>query len=151
MKTKHLLFILLALCVVFFLTGCDSGGGGGGGGSDDDDDTPWEVFGTSVTIGGAADTDYHFEASGTGNTGTFIIRSEGLGETVSNGTIKITARDSHNNPTAAKFIEKNYWPGGIGPLTPVPNPTEKNVNFTSSTTFEVPTENYLIVFEVAVP
>ncbi|MBQ3319353.1 MAG: hypothetical protein IJG75_02430, partial [Spirochaetia bacterium] len=40
MKLKHLFLILLALCTVFFLTGCDSGGGssssgGGGGGSDD--------------------------------------------------------------------------------------------------------------------
>ena len=42
MKTKHLLFILLALCVVFFLTGCDSGGGvGGGGSSNDSKDDPY--------------------------------------------------------------------------------------------------------------
>ncbi|MBQ3319324.1 MAG: hypothetical protein IJG75_02280 [Spirochaetia bacterium] len=34
MKTKHLLFILLALCVVFFLAGCDSGGGGSSSGGD---------------------------------------------------------------------------------------------------------------------
>ena len=40
MKLKHLFLILLALCTVFFLTGCDSGGGsssssdnGGGGNS----------------------------------------------------------------------------------------------------------------------
>ena len=150
MKTKHLFLILLALCVVFFLAGCDGGGGSSSG--DEEDDTPWEVYATSVTVSGAADTDYHFEASGTGNTGTYIIRSEGLGETCYNGSIKITTRDGDNNPTAAKYTEKNYWMLPAGPMTPVPNPTEKNVNFTSSTTFEVTSENgYLIVFEVAVP
>ena len=32
MKTKRLFFILLALCMAFFMTGCDGSGSGGGGG-----------------------------------------------------------------------------------------------------------------------
>ncbi|MBQ6905238.1 MAG: hypothetical protein IJQ27_04085, partial [Spirochaetia bacterium] len=43
MKLKHLFLILLALCLIGFLTGCDSGGGssssGGGGGGGDDSGT----------------------------------------------------------------------------------------------------------------
>ena len=34
MKLKHLFLILLALCLIGFLTGCDSGGGGGSSSND---------------------------------------------------------------------------------------------------------------------
>ena len=35
---KKLLFLLLAVCLIGFLAGCDGGGGGGGSDDDDDDD-----------------------------------------------------------------------------------------------------------------
>ncbi|MBR0318346.1 MAG: hypothetical protein IJQ86_03555 [Spirochaetia bacterium] len=67
MKLKHLFLILLALCIVFFLTGCDSGGGssssgGGGGGGGDDSGTM--IFKVTDLVNRAAVTGF------TSNSGT---------------------------------------------------------------------------------
>ena len=41
---KKLVFILLALCVVFFMIGCDDGGSGGGGGDSSAFDTDYNAI-----------------------------------------------------------------------------------------------------------
>ena len=44
MKIKHLFFILLVLCIMFFLAGCGGSGGSSGGGGEGGDDGPGRTF-----------------------------------------------------------------------------------------------------------
>ena len=67
MKLKHLFLILLALCTVFFLTGCDSGGGGSSndnGGSNGGSNTGTMIFKVTDLVNRAAVTGF------TSNSGT---------------------------------------------------------------------------------
>ena len=117
MKTKRLFFILLALCMVFFLAGCDSGGGSSSSsGGDDGDDDGFEIGHTfdaeSVTVDGTPDTSLTFTAEITTNKGgTFKIKNGGI--VVSEGTWEVTewANKSEGRPKIIKYQEKKAWNG----------------------------------------
>ena len=114
MKSKSLFFIFLMVCLVFFLTGCDSGGGGSSGGSDDNGgfEIGHSFTADSVSIDGTADTSYKFTAEITNNKGgNYKITHSGT--TLSEGTWEVTewADKSKGQPKVIKYQEKKAWNG----------------------------------------
>ncbi len=113
MKSKSLFFIFLMVCLVFFLTGCDSGGSSGG---DDDDNGGFEIGHSfdaqSTAVDGAEDSSLTFTAEITNNKGGNYKIKQG-GTTVSEGTWEVTewADQSKGQPKVIKYQEKKAWNG----------------------------------------
>ena len=121
MKSKSLFFIFLMVCLVFFLTGCDSGGGGGSssGGGGGDDKWPSNPF-TSIKLNGGDDTSFKLKLEGKGNSGKYTITKNDVGE-VSSGTITVTSWAGDDSKTQFKYKEQKYYPIPDGPLSNVPS------------------------------
>jgi hypothetical protein len=125
MKSKSLFFIFLMVCLVFFLTGCDSGGGGSsGGGGGDDNKWPSNPF-TSTWLddghgGSGADTTFKLKLEGKGDSGKYTITKEGVGE-VSSGTITVTSWGDSGSSVKFKYKEQKYYEYPSGPLSNVPS------------------------------
>ncbi len=112
---KKTVLILLALCMVFFMTGCDSGGGGSSSG-DDDDNGGFEIGHSfdaqSTAVDGTVDSSLTFTAEITNNKGgNYKIKQSG--NTVSEGTWEVTewADKSKGQPKVIKYQEKKAWNG----------------------------------------
>ena len=135
MKSKSLFFIFLMVCLVFFLTGCDSGGGGSssGGGGGGDDKWPSNPF-TSIKLNGGADTSFKLKLEGKGSSGKYTITKDGVGE-VSSGTITVTSWGGDDSYTQFKYKEQKYYPIPDGPLSSVPSgdQVEKTITIDSPT------------------
>ena len=151
MKSKSLFFIFLMVCLVFFLTGCDSGGGGGG---DDNHDWPSNAF-TSTYLddghgGSGVDTTFKLKLEGKGNSGKFTITKEGVGE-VSSGTIKISSWGDGGSPVQLKYKEQKYYEYPAGPLSNVPSGAQVEKTITIDSPF-IDIESYngaTITFDIS--
>ena len=116
MKSKSLFFIFLMVCLVFFLTGCDSGGGGSSGGGGGDDNGGFEIGHSfdagSVAVDETENTSLTFHAEITTNKGgTYNIKQAGT--TVSEGKWEVTewADKSKGRPKTIKYQEEKAWNG----------------------------------------
>ncbi|MBQ6673417.1 MAG: hypothetical protein IJM77_02170 [Spirochaetia bacterium] len=117
MKLKHLFLILLALCTVFFLTGCDSGGGsssdsdGDGDGGDSDSGTLTYVTSALLDDTGASGF------SVTNGVMTYTLSGDNweqystLKVDIENKTFELYEREKLNGATIVDLTFYGTWTG----------------------------------------
>ena len=98
---KKLFLILLALCTIFFLAGCDGGGGGGGSDDDDDDDSGTDTYKVTGLVDITGVTNF------TANNGTITFTRGGFNYT--NTVTLIINRD--NKTYSLHEVETDDDPG----------------------------------------